>query len=116
MNTPEYLEQLAKDLCFDDEDLMEFVEEHFGDDPEPLNPASYYFCLTENDDVLIFPKVYYDTFGSPPEYPLFPVEEICANLDLQSKEESCYVWEHDDFNPDDILDALLEAGLVEMEL
>lgn len=117
MNTQEYCEDLASDLDMDDDELDEFMEEYFGDSPAPLNPESYYFCLDdENNKVLvIFPKFFYDTYGEVPEENVFPVEEICSHLDLQSEGNSLYSWDPD-LDVETCLADLLSAGLTEMEL
>lgn len=115
MNTSEYLQQLAEDLELDDDELMEFIEENFGDDPEPLNPSSYYFSF-DDGCVLIYPKVLFDTTGSHSEYCLFPVEEICSNLNLEPDSDSIYTWDPEEFSEEEISESLFDAGLFQMEM
>ena len=117
MNTNEYLEDLAIDLDLDDEELQEYVEEHFGDDPKPLDGSSYYFAFGDSDStVMIFPRHLYDNSeGSIADNPLFPVEEICEWLNLESEDGSLYRWDPE-ISKEQVIKDLLEAGLTQEDL
>lgn len=117
MNTNEYLEDLASDLDLDDDELKEYVEEHFGDNPKPLDGSSYYFSFGDDDGtVMIFPAYMYDnTEGSIADNSLFPVEEICEWLNLESESGSLYSWDAE-FSKEQVIKDLLEAGLTQEDL